>query len=177
MMLSRLATFRVALLLSTSFGCAFSSTPSEEASSNEAAAMTKPFKLYEDLERAGGRCDVYTVLTLGSRATGELKDVLERGTVLYAHLHNEASGDCGLRLDPDPRDYALLFDGEECGTRVYKASETREGLAREMTLTDNRGRVCTDYDAAPKLVVEETSRSGDIHRLSSFDGARLRPVS
>jgi hypothetical protein len=176
MMLSRLATFSVALLFSTAFGCALSSVPSEETSSTAPAAMTESFKLYDDLESAGGRCDVHTVLTLSSRDTGEVRDAFERGTILYAHLHNEASGDCALRLDPDPRDYALLFDGDECGSLVYKASETRDGRAREMTLTDHRGRLCKDYRPA-KLVVEETSPSGEIRTLSSPSGARLRPVS
>jgi hypothetical protein len=176
MMLSRLATFGVALFLSTSFGCAFSSAPNEETSSSAAAATTESFKLYDDLESAGGgRCDIYTVLTLSTKGTSEVKAPFEPGTILYAHLENAAAGDCKLRLDPDPRDYGLLFDGEECGSTVYRASETREGAAREMTLTDHRGRVCKDYKPA-KIVVEETSRSGVIRTLSS-DGARLRPVS
>src|SRR5262245_6497711 len=66
MILSRLATFGVALLLSTSFGCALSSAESDDASSSEAAAATTPietFKLYDELESVGGRCEITTVLT------------------------------------------------------------------------------------------------------------------
>jgi hypothetical protein len=176
MMLSRLATFGVALLVSTSLGCVFSPAPSDETSSSEAAAMTESFRLSDDLESTGGKCDIHVVLTLSSPRAGEVKEPFGGGAVLNAHLHNEVYGDCKLRLDPDPRDYALIFDGEECGSAVYKASVTRAGDPREMTLTDHRSRLCKDYKPA-KLVVEEASREGEIRTLSSVNGAPLRPVS
>jgi hypothetical protein len=173
---SRFATFGIAFVVSTSLGCSLSSTPREETSASEAAA-TETIMVYDVESSRGVRCDIHTILRLSSREATDVRDPIEPGTVLFAHLENEATGDCSmLRLDPDPRDYLLVRDSEECGSIVYKSTETGESVGRAMTLTDHRRRTCSDRKPA-RIIVEETSHSGELRTLSSFDGTRPRPVS
>lgn len=166
MFLSRLATLGVAVFFSTTLGCALSSSPREETSSNEAAVVSESFILREDAATANSSCDVHTVLTLTA-----LGEPTNSGATLQAHLRDEVSGSCRIYVDPDVRDYALVAEDAECGTRVYKATKTIAGDAREITLTDHRSRVCLDYRPA-KIVVDETSRTGESRTSSAADVLR-----
>ncbi len=177
MLLSRIAPVGALLFLSTIAACAVATAPVEDSTTSAEALTSETFKLYSDVEPdPSGRCDIYTVLTLSSGRAGDVKDPFARGAVLRAHLFNEVVGYCKVHIDPDPRDYALLFGGNECGSTVYSASMTLDGTARDITVTDHRKRVCKDIVPA-RIVVEEREESGDVRTFHSFDGAKTLPVS
>jgi hypothetical protein len=176
MLLSRIAPVGALLLLSTVAGCTLPAS-SEDATASTEALSSETFTLYTGVEpNLSSRCDIHTILTLSSRRGIEVKDPFTTGTILYAHLYNEATGECGVRMDPDPRDYALIVTSEDCGSIVYSASTTTDGTARDITLTDNRKRVCKDFVPA-KIVVEEREEGAVLRTLYSFDKKRTLPTS
>jgi hypothetical protein len=177
MLLSRIAPMGALLFLSTVAGC-ITATPGEDVTTSTDALKSETFKLYDDAApEPSGRCDVYTLLTLSPERAKDVKDPFPSGMVLYGHLRNEVAGYCKLQVDPDPRNYVLLFSGEECGSTVYSASTTADGKARDITVTDHRRRACKDHVPA-KIVVEERAESGDLLRtFHSFDGSKSLPVS
>jgi hypothetical protein len=177
MLLSRIAPAGALLLLSTLAGCAFAAAPAEDATTSTETLTSETFKLYSDVEPdLSGRCDIHTILTLSSTRGGDSRDPSTVGVVRSAHLYDEAVGACKIHVDSTPRDYALLFDREECGSLVYKAMTTVDGAARDITLTDNRKRLCEDFAAVPPIVVEEREDSGDIRTYSSPIGKTV-PVT
>lgn len=171
MSISRIA-FIGALLLATSTGagCTLEAASAEETDSAAAALTGENFRLYDEpFVEPGGLCDIHTLLTLApeERAPGPNFD----GLVRHARLHDALSGECRRLVDPDPRTYTLMFEGTSCGSRIFTASITVDGVARKVTLTDHRTRVCKDLVPA-NVIVEEQTTAGDVRTLYSYDGRR-----
>jgi hypothetical protein len=178
MLLSRIAPAGALLFLSTIAGCALPATSGEDVTTSTEALSSETFTLYGDLEPdPSGLCDVHTVLTLSNGHRGDSKEPFSNGSVLRAHLRDEMVGSCKLYVAPDPRDYALLFESEECGSIVYSAATTVDGRDRSITVTDHRKRACKDIVAPARIVVEEREGGGAARTFYSLDGKKPLPVS
>jgi hypothetical protein len=174
MLLSRIAPAGALLLLSTIAGCTAAAAPGEDTTTSTEALTNETFKLVSDLEPdLSGRCEFRTTLTLSTRGEGGVRDPFTRGAVLHAHLSDEVVGGCKIHIDPDPREYALLFESDECGSIVYTAAWTVDGRGRDITVTDHRKRTCMDFIAPARIVVEERDDNGELRTLYSFDGKNV----
>jgi hypothetical protein len=175
MLLSRIAPrgallFSLILTAGTGAGCAVTAAPADTTTTTTSALSSETFTLSSDVEPdLSGRCDVHAVLTLSSADGTDAKNPLPARGILRSHLYEEAVGACRIHVDKTPRDYVLLFDREDCGSLVYTATATVDGTDRDITLTDNRKRTCTDGVPA-RIVVEEREDSGDLRTFYSRDG-------
>ncbi len=145
MLLAKVAAFAsVVGVLSFAAGCAapVAEEPTEQA---EESLSTGTIKLYEDdAAPSDPQCDTYTELTLSVDRTT---------TGVRALLRNVVEGSCRIMLDPEPRDFRLELSSTSCGSLIYKGTETVTGEKHEITITDNRNRLCRDI--VPAIVVEE----------------------
>jgi hypothetical protein len=173
MLLFRIAPAGALLVLSALLlGCAADAVTIDETTATNEALTSETFTLYTEVDPdLSSLCDTRTVLTLSSGRGGEARDPLTGRAVLYAHLQDEAAGTCRIHVDPTPRDYALLFEGNECGSLTYSAGWTLDGRAWSLSVTDNRERICKNFVPA-RLVVVERKNDGSVRTLYSYDGPR-----
>jgi hypothetical protein len=172
MSLSRIAPAGALLVLCTLLGCAADAVTNDETTATDEALTSETFTLYTEMDPdLSSLCGTRTVLTLSSGRGGNARDPVSGRAVLYAHLEDEAAGACRIHVDPTPRDYALLFEGDECGSITYSARWTLDGRAWSLSVTDNRERICENFVPAP-LVVAERKDDGSVRTLYSSDGSR-----
>jgi hypothetical protein len=171
MLLSRIAPAGALLVLFSLVGCAAETATSDETttSTNEALA-SETFALYPEIDPdLSTLCGIRTVLTLSSGRGGDVRDPLPGRTVLSAHLQDEAVGECRIHVEPNPRDYALLFEGTLCGSLTFSAGSTVDGKDWSLDVTDNRGRICKNF-VPSRLVIVERKDDGAVRTLYSYDG-------
>jgi hypothetical protein len=145
MSLAKVAAFASLVgALSFAVGCA-APVAEETTEQSESNLSTGTFKLYEDdATAADSQCDSHTELTLSLDRTP---------SGLRASLRNVVDGTCRILVDPAARDFRLEITAESCGSKIYKGTETVAGEKHEITITDNRSRLCRDV--VPAVVVEE----------------------
>jgi hypothetical protein len=156
MFLRKIAVFALAVsTLAFGAGCAAGEAGAgEDESSSQAdlklqAPIANPddegsFHLYGTPHPSrDAQCDVFTSLDLaheGARAD------------LVASLHEAVAGICKIAVPADAREYRLVLDSVECGSKTYTG--TSPDGAHTMTLTDHRARYCTDAIPAQIVAVE-----------------------
>jgi hypothetical protein len=100
------------------------------------------FKLYDKANaEVNPQCDLYAAL-----------DITSQGATGNAHIENSVAGACAatVRIDGDPRDYAVSASNGACGTKIYSAAAG----SRSVKIYDYRLATCVDVASA--IVVEET---------------------
>jgi hypothetical protein len=100
------------------------------------------FKLYDKANAdVNPQCDLYAAL-----------DITSQGATGNAHIENSVAGPCAatVRIDGDPRDYAVSASNGVCGTKIYNATAG----SRSVKIFDYRLATCVDVASA--IVVEET---------------------
>ncbi len=129
-------------------------------------ANVKPgsFKLYSKPNTTPHQgCDLYTELDL------------KAATYSTASLEERVGGSCEIAVIPNARTYRLKLKDTDCGTRIYSGSLTKAGKHSEITITDNRARVCRNVVLA-QVIVEEKS-NGQTVKKYSYDGVGAQAVT
>jgi hypothetical protein len=159
----------VALLIGACGGAVSESAPLEESdnvSTEEAMkanVQAGSFNLYDEAHATPSLfCDPHTNLSLRA-------DYYSTAT-----LEERVGGSCEMLPLPNKRAYRLKLSRTDCGTRIYTGSVTKKGKRSEITITDNRARLCRDLVAA-KVIVDET-RDGVTTTKYSHDGSDASSV-
>ena len=138
-------------------GCSAEATDrastSDSALANETTADFKSgtFKLYADPEsKPSPECDVHTSLVLTAK-----------GGTAIAHLSEVVSGSCEIDVDPNEREFTVVYTMDRCGSVTFSGKTVVNGQTRHIAITDNRQRLC--YDVQPALiVVDEYDQLGNV---------------
>lgn len=172
MFLCKIAAFTLAAsTLVLGAGCAAAADSGADESSAQdlklPAQVANPddegtFRLYGSAHPArDAQCDVFTALDLahdGGRAE------------LVATLHSAVLGICKIAVPADAREYRLVLDSVECGSKTYTGTATVGGALHRITVTDHRARYCTDAVPAQIIAVENVP-GAEARTLYSLDDA------
>jgi hypothetical protein len=168
MFLCKIATFALAAsTLAFGVGCAAAGTADESSTGSADLTLANPsdegvFQLYGTPHPTrDAQCDVFTALDLtheGARAD------------LVAKLHEAVSGVCNVAVPDDAREYRLVLESVECGSKTYTGAATGGGALHRITLTDHRARYCRDAVPA-QIVAVENVPGADARTLYSLDDA------